>query len=178
MKKFVVLMLVLCFAVTANASLQISVMGNPDPVDSEIILMPSDVITLDIHGTDVVAEYYMLIVDGVQGHISGGDIMQGNASGDMTPYLPYLLPYIQKAAPPMNGIAGFIGITTENPLNGAVVDYIDFHCEGIGDAVVELWTSGDTVVWELSDQLLIHQIPEPMTITLLGLGGLLLRRRK
>jgi hypothetical protein len=30
----------------------------------------------------------------------------------------------------------------------------------------------------IEDTLTIHQIPEPTTIALLGLGGLLLRRRK
>ena len=35
----------------------------------------------------------------------------------------------------------------------------------------------DTRATEIS-QLLVHQVPEPITIGLLGLGGLFLRRRK
>ena len=43
--------------------------------------------------------------------------------------------------------------------------------------VIELYTT-DFGTSELVDAVVIHQIPEPATIALLGLGGLLLRRRK
>ena len=52
---------------------------------------------------------------------------------------------------------------------------IDLHCEGIGDVIIEAY---DWRTEELVDTLIIHQIPEPATIALLGLGGLLLRRKK
>jgi hypothetical protein len=54
---------------------------------------------------------------------------------------------------------------------------IGFHCLAVGDVVITLW--GDA--WDGAaaiDTLTIHQVPEPITIGLLGLGGLFLRRRK
>jgi hypothetical protein len=54
---------------------------------------------------------------------------------------------------------------------------IDLTCMSAGvDVFVELLDSD----WATTlDRLIIHQVPEPMTIALLGLGGLLaLRRRK
>ena len=55
-----------------------------------------------------------------------------------------------------------------------VLDAKEFHCTEVGDVVVHLLDDGMQIV----DSIVIHQIPEPMTIALLGLGGLFLRRRK
>ena len=56
-----------------------------------------------------------------------------------------------------------------------VLDAKEFHCDELGDVVVGLYDSGFTLL----DSVTIHQvIPEPMTMALLGLGGLFLRRRK
>jgi hypothetical protein len=51
-----------------------------------------------------------------------------------------------------------------------------YHCSGRGDVTIYLWDLLD--VETPQDTIIVHQVPEPMTITLLGLGGLLLRRRK
>ena len=48
MKKLVVMVLVLSMAVVANSTLLISVNGVVNPPDSEIIIMPSDRIILDV----------------------------------------------------------------------------------------------------------------------------------
>jgi hypothetical protein len=56
-----------------------------------------------------------------------------------------------------------------------VLDAKDLHCDyGPSDDVIILWSQDA----EELDRIVIHQIPEPATIALLGLGGLLLRRRK
>ena len=176
MKKLLVLMLVLGMASMATAGLQISVMGNPDPVDTEYTLLPSEELMLDIHAVDEASEYYMLVVDNAQGSIAGGVILLGDVSGDLSYLLPYLTPYVP--IDNVNGIAGFIGTSTGLGVDGIAVDQILFHCEGPDDALVMLYTSEDSAQWGLADTVLIHQIPEPMTMALLCLGGLFMRRRK
>lgn len=186
MKKLIVLMLVLGMTSYANAIiLQISVDGNPDPVDSQIFLAPSETIMLDIHspsGHTCAADdvYFALVVDPAYGSIVGG--------AGMLPPAPSLSM--------MNGQSiqtdwpGFVQLPADGPWGqvvsspgetaapGVYFDEFIFHCEKEGDAVVELWSSPDGAEMTLQDTLIIHQIPEPMTIALLGLGGLFLRRRK
>lgn len=52
--------------------------------------------------------------------------------------------------------------------------YVEFHCTGLGDVTVNLldFSFGEVL------SVTIQQVPEPMTLSLLGLGGLLLRRRR
>ena len=58
---------------------------------------------------------------------------------------------------------------------GVLVEY-GFNCTGLGDVTINLLADDLATVL---DTLTIAQIPEPMTIALLGLGSLfLLRRRK
>jgi hypothetical protein len=59
------------------------------------------------------------------------------------------------------------------------------HCLGAVDVEMEVWDEGGTRIdgvlldiWDPLAQLTIHQIPEPITVTLLGFGVLLLRRRR
>lgn len=94
----------------------------------------------------------------------------------------------------------------ENPFNQGftpsnsypvLMDELWFHCDAEGDVIIELVAFGDVtkfVDYDASgnagatelivpagtvlDTLIIHQIPEPMTFGLLGLGGLFLRRRR
>ena len=64
------------------------------------------------------------------------------------------------------------------PVGGKQFDFI-YHCCGPDTewVTIELWDASD--MSGPQDSILIHQIPEPATIALLGLGGLaLLRRRK
>ena len=85
------------------------------------------------------------------------------------------------------GIGVMAGVTFGS-VDGKLIDNITLHCEGAGDVIVNLTIAGSNHILTPEDRLLtaadlgsivIHQVPEPMTITLLGLGGLaLLRRRK
>ena len=57
-----------------------------------------------------------------------------------------------------------------------VLDAKELHCDhGPSEDIIYLI---DLNTGAVEDTLLIHQVPEPMTVLLLGLGGLLLRRRK
>jgi len=51
-----------------------------------------------------------------------------------------------------------------------------FHCDAIGTAEIGFYNDygGDVYV----DSVFIEQVPEPTTVLLLGLGGLLMRRRR
>ena len=202
MKKVLTLILVLGMASAASAALQISVHPttqdltwdpmNPAPTD--ITINVSDELILDIYTDSVITAgmpgdgEWFLMCDVNKGTISGGTpdatlLGMGNS----------LSIYDTKAASnwdiadPQDGVGGYIW-PAYIPMNNTIYDGILFHCEGEGDAVVTLVsgvsvvpTEGDPYVevtgtW---DEVVIHQIPEPMTMALLGLGGLaLIRRRK
>jgi hypothetical protein len=176
MKKLLVLLLVLGMASAANATLQISVNGDKEPVSSEIWLEPSQELTLDIW-TDAIIEQgvgegYWALSTGELGSISGG-VPLGNGT-DTTIYAG------ASSYVPGEGVWGGVGAVNQSSYAAGTVlyDQIIFHCAGEGDAVVTLyWDIFGTD--EVIDSVTIHQIPEPMTVALLGLGGLfLLRRRK
>ncbi len=72
-----------------------------------------------------------------------------------------------------------------------VIDHIGIHCDGPGDVTIAVQAAGDiqgisVVDWatditgllDTSYVMTIHQVPEPATIGLISLGGLLLKRRK
>jgi hypothetical protein len=70
----------------------------------------------------------------------------------------------------------FVDTTAPPPaFNGKVVDLIDFHCEGPGVVTVSLLNPDNLAV--AYDTQIINQIPEPATIALLCLGGLLIRKK-
>ena len=176
MRKFVVLMLVLGMASLASATLQISIDGmpTPDPVDSEITIEPSQHLCLDIY-TDAAIPGYASVYAAIavlpnEGTISGGVPVHG-AAGDLYGDAGYVAPLVG----PWGGISNTAAV--EIPAMTTLYDMIDFHCEGPDDAVIVLYETTDFVTWTPVDQVTIHQ-PEPMTMALLGLGGLFLRRRK
>ena len=181
MKKLLVLMLVLGIASLASAGLQISVGGNPEPLETEYTLLPSETIELDIWTDSEIPMFelniYALAVASGQATITNGTAYYGNIIGD--------LPIVDWNIPLDEGIGGTF-VAPMSPLIGAgevIADGIIFHCEAPGDVVVELWSivdvgDNDFQFDTLLDTVIIHQTPEPMTMALLGLGGLFLRRRK
>ena len=191
MRKLLVLMLVLGVASIANATLQISVDGNPEPIDSEIYIteVPSGYLTLDIWtDADIAAMEgfdWALVVDSGKGTIGGGvDVVDNpdfinEVGGDAPDPGNGVLP-----DDPLAGRWGFMASFIPIPAGTVLLDDFLFHCEAEGDAVIQLWATvsgvpfGPTSGGVMMDQVIIHQIPEPMTMALLGLGGLFLRRRK
>ncbi|MFZ0034282.1 MAG: PEP-CTERM sorting domain-containing protein [Sedimentisphaerales bacterium] len=179
MKKLLALVLVLGMTAFANANVVLSVSG--DITKDEITMATSETVTLDIHNldTDVPINFlcYLDVGPYPGGAYSLSNPRLGPAAGDfpasfMGPYdsglgtQEYLIS--QAWAPPKQ---------TGDPV-GAIF-LVDLHCEGPGNVLVTLYDERAGLD-EPVDTLLIHQggVPEPTTIALLGLGGLLLRRRK
>ena len=171
MKKLLILMLVLGLASTANAAIVLSLDGSTD-ID-EISIDVSDTVVVDIYNTD--GKGYLAYLDFY--YTSDGSYALSNATltanaGDLSGFVG-----------PYDG--GYDNDEYEVTLNNAVGDStpgsqfeVDLHCEKENlDVLIELWKCVGTT-YTLEDTATIHQLPEPMTIALLGLGGLFLRRRR
>ena len=174
MKKFLMVMLVLCMASAVNAAIVISVDGQLDL--DEITIAPSDTVTIDVYNTggstpiDFLA--YLDFYTKSEGTYSLSNDHLGLGAGDLpASYIMYDGGYDNDEIEITQAWA--VG----TPETTGAIFLIDLHCEGEGDVFVELW-DGRVGYTAPVDTLTIHQVPEPMTIALLGLGGLFLRRRK
>lgn len=188
MKNVLIVFAVLAMASVGNAALLISVDGRINPPDTEIKLEPSQTAVIDITGdgqtpSSPTAAAPWLIVSG-PGSVAGGVVTYPGTLTTITLYnegdgTRTLEDFIQTSGYPGAKQAYYIelvdGTATPPPYTGKLVDEILLHCDAYGD--VEL-----TLAWidlaGVYDTQVIHQIPEPITFALLGLGGLFLRRRK
>jgi len=187
MKKLLVLMMVLAMAGMANAALLISVDGEVDPPETEVTLYaPSGVADIDLwgDGEEPMGTFYLGISGPATLDISDPNwVYPGNNVDVWWEDIPDLADYIESqgylvgdtfANFTMNDLVTPPAVPA--PLDGILVNNLPLHCEGLGEVLLVV-TNGEGLVL---DTQIIHQvpIPEPMTVVLLGLGGLLLRRRK
>lgn len=204
MKKLLALVLVLGMAAIANAGpiFDVAVGPNNELLD-EITLNVSDTIDLGIFRAPATAYltgvYYVLVCDQAVGSIQGGvpviypssalqadGIIQVNAAvyepaRDYYPELPTEIDGMGYAYFNFDEYDEEMFESPEAVPGGMRFEGIQFHCEGLGDAIVQLYTASEVGAgnaWTLRDELIIHQIPEPVTMALLGLGGLALIRRR
>ncbi|MFH1616632.1 MAG: PEP-CTERM sorting domain-containing protein [Planctomycetota bacterium] len=199
LKKSVVMLVVCGLAASAFAILAIQpVVGG----QTEIEVYPSDVFYVDLMWLNDV-----LFGSGVTGQTNGeltsADmhlLIQGPATIVDVNALTLNVDYTGAAGGvnPSDQLGGVFSVYSwgagANP-GEIIIDHIGIHCDAIGDVIITVSVSGavqgiSTVDWEhpldvgnggpgvTPMQLIVHQIPEPMTIALLGLGGLFLRRRK
>jgi len=169
MKKLLTLMLVLVMAAGANAALQLSIGGNPAP--DEYTMNVCETIVIDI--TSTTADNYgsWLVLENVASNkgewVPPGRIMPAaGKDASMTDYGPMGYPgwWLCEAK----------SFDPAAPVIAGKHFEMDFHCMAEGDVILTLRAYDETEV----DRVVIHQIPEPVSMVLLGLGGLLLRRRK
>lgn len=188
MKKLIVLLIILAMVNVANAGIIdiviASLNGQPiDPHVNEITITPTDEVDLAIIFTAPASEYLYGL--GVTVNVDGPATMDYSQlvahaafDGSLEVINP---PEIIESGGLGNGPQG-----AGEPID--VVWNILLHCDGLEDVVV--WLTDDqlmnTIVidadynildYEYSPAITIHQ-PEPMTLALLGLGSLLIRRRK
>jgi hypothetical protein len=189
MKKLLVLMLVLgltsvASAVNTGMAIQLSIDGVPAP--DEITLMESDWITLDIMAADGWAldsmELDLEIVG--PGHIELDPQNVVEPTDIIVGAFESWSLVVQGVTE--KGIASIVGMTFGDGIPGTLVNYVLFHCDGLGDVIITITDAGANndptrgdISQEMMGSIIIHQIPEPTTVMLLGLGSLfLLRRRK
>jgi hypothetical protein len=183
MKKLLVLAMVLGMVASANAGLFISVNGQ-DAGDM-ITLMPSDTIILDIFGDgQTLAPVNPWMIVSGPGEATGGEMIYPGSLSSLNRYAvgdgsDILESFIQPGGYAEAQVAYFAILADGAPVQpstaGTLVNFILFHCTGPVDVTIALANEDLTGVY---DTLLIHQIPEPMTLGLLGLGAMFLRRRK
>ena len=181
MKNILIVFTVLAMASAANAAVLISVGGDHD--DPVVELLPDDHAVIDIWGDGQTDPYGFML--GVKAGdlgvltIDNADVLYPGSEADIM--------MVDDA-----GVAGMMGVDspfiyieltdlspTPLPLTGVLVDLIDFQCTGF---IVPPPTPVTLLLYDIDlvlvDSQVIKQIPEPMTMALLGLGGLFLRRRK
>lgn len=170
MKKLLALVLVLGLASLANATAILQVNGQD--ASGVIELRPSDTIDLGVFYTGDGKDWFLYTDVIGMGLFSLGTPVAGPGIGDVS--LLEMYEYADYNAMEIKAVMGHNAVAYTE---GSVFT-VPFHCEGQGDVVVELWSDENDYA-EPIDVMTIHQIPEPMTMSLLALGGLgLLRRRR
>ena len=185
MKNIFIVLTVLAMASAASATLSLSVNGDPALPESEFTVEPSDVTVIDVDSVGEKCTWTLIVA--VEGPatmdlanmwiIEIPDItsnMIADLSGD-----PGFMGYVNTFVPNAHtGIYAELLHVSDNPAaipDGKIIDGIGFHCDAEGDVIVTLLDGADG---SILDTAVIHQVPEPITFALLGLGGLFLRRRK
>lgn len=187
MKKLLIFMLVLCVASAANAGLVISIHEVGGAEYDGRTLAYSDYLWLDVEAIDgdTGAQYFVLMADTSLATISGGVALVPPAPDGSMHLGAVSANYFTSGVPVgYDGIVGAVDHLLSPPPpypDGVYFDEILFHCEGAGDVEIVLMLV-DTATWSVTttelDSITIPQVPEPMTVLLLGLGGLFLRRRR
>ncbi len=207
MKKLLIFMLVLGMASWANAALELSVNGVTDGTGNvtEICIPICTEVVIDVVGPD---EYfylgYIIIEAAAPGPGSGaggewGDDLgppwgnpddpceQGHEYYYLEPGYPEILEGAGDTASAIRyeeddwGFGYEIQAADSQSLEnvGGEEFVFMYHCCGPESEYVTITLWDDAKGYDTpEDTIIIHQIPEPITIALLGLGGLLLRRRK
>jgi hypothetical protein len=175
MKKFLALLLILGLSTMANAALSLDVSGGAGNI---AIVSDTDFTSADNTNVFIVADA------AVNGNtITGGALTAAappeppsGVFGDIGVGFPAALTSINAllGLTDAQGVFGALAETTGTTAAGTYMDSLALSPGNLPDTVY-LVESFDFVSYALLDQV---TIPEPMTLSLLGLGGLALLRRR
>ncbi len=168
MKRLVALLLVLGLASTANA-----VMIQVDGVSAnDVEVMEGETALITIVGDDASSWLgYIIVNDGGAGALTNVEI--GPAAGDLAAAEPYS---------EAGWGAGYMLTAAESPGSSSPISegsqfYVNYSSGSAGqNATISLYLDPDYSMPAASVNISI--VPEPMTIALLSLGALFLRKRK
>lgn len=181
MKKVLLLML-LSLVFTANATLNVVVAPVDQPMgwasypDSKLVIHPSD-------------ELYIGFADdaiGAPANVQVGDVFYlgiADGPGALDLSAANALAGVEAVAVNDASMAADLGLQdgflmvsiVDQPISSMIAYNLLFHCEGPGDVTFYAFDENYTVV----DTQVIHQeVPEPATLGLLSLGGMVLAYRK
>jgi hypothetical protein len=173
MKKLLVLTLVLAMATLANAGLSFNVGGVvvPDGMSGVIEIPVSTIFEVQIVNDEPVSGPIDIgfIGFGPQSAAEAGAPIAYPNLGTWTIESAGIDPADGQFYYNVTNTVPAVGTTPVGPLFGILL-----HCTAEGPVPINVWNSNfDTVL----AHLMIIQTPEPMTLALLGLGGLFLRRK-
>jgi hypothetical protein len=173
MKHVLLLLIFLSTVVTASATMVMTVnLGDGiwvDYADSKLVIAPSDKILigiLEVPGTAPVQPQTLALGIG-----NGLGSLDATSMLTKTGVTGALTDNAVEAA--SKGVQNpFVSLeVTATITSGMLIRNLGFHCEGPGDVTMYLVDNNG----EILDSQVIHQTPEPMTIALLGIGGLAMR---
>jgi hypothetical protein len=194
MKKFICVLVFLAMVNVASAGMVdlwiTSLDGVPITPTKDITIKPSQVVDLSLVFTGPGETLYSLSMDAViQSDVESAEWQ--NVAG-IVRYADYSDPVFNQIALHDDDMLGFslaAGLANGAGDGVTVASNILLHCTNAGDLTITLalnpsLPASDSIVLpsmeapQLGIGVFIHQIPEPMTLTLLGLGGLFLARKK
>jgi hypothetical protein len=179
MRHLAIIIAMLSVAVCTNAANLITVNGviGPDAVSIDVNGSLNIGIANDFHAIEGQGSYFLGIALGGYAHFE--------INNPIFPY-PFMIEEVgwvndAETANLLGIYNPFVGVTVmELPpypptlLEKRLVDGIVLNCDWVGDVTLKLYDSE----LNLLDTQLIHQVPEPMTIALIGLGAMMLRRKR
>lgn len=188
MKRSLILALVVLAVTMANAAIvRLGVNGGPNPGELAGI-GPSDTLELSVYAEPGwILDDFLISVSSVSGSLdaSGVELTTQYMVSGTWPYTyePWDIEFLT----PVPGFSddaqhfSFGGGNlppTVTAFDEILMDGLIYRCDDILFHFIRLEQHMGGGVFELRDQLIILGIPEPATLSLMCLGGLLLRRRK